>query len=50
MNYNGAALSIRYFMKLYLPHTFRNELVQQREGLKQKIEASSLLPPGEEIR
>ena len=24
--------------------------MRQREGLKQKIEASSLLPPGEEIR
>ena len=37
-------------MELYLSHTFRNELVRQREALEQKIEASTLLPPGEEIR
>ena len=43
MNYNGVALSVTIF-------SFRNELVRQRESLKQKIDASSLLPPGEEIR
>ena len=43
MNYNGVALSVTIF-------SFRNELVRQRESLKQKIDASSLLPPGDEIR
>ena len=44
---HGSCWIVSHHMELL---SLRDELVRQMESVKEKIEASSLLPPGEETR